>query len=366
MTTHDIPLSRFADAVAISDLPALARLVVLAIRKYANRWEDSCFPSEQQLCADTGLCDKTVRKYLAHAVRAGWITRQRKRNYRQQWAQTFYYLHIPAVVAARLMGVARARAAKRVQEVRVDHAVFSTLADGSHSLALPPEHEGCEAASVSECCQSATVTFAAESGKFDDDAVGQFVEDSHRNELPTNTPRIRETKNPSLLEPINVNEGKGGERERLDVDGTNALAEAMTRYMVTHRPEAPEPSVQRWAWELARGLTEERTPQRAAVLFRWAINDRFWRNIVLSPRKLFQHWDNIRLRRLAYLETKAKPGSATSQSSAAAGGSPVVDDRVCAHVGQDGVRCGCRATVVIGAGAKRRGYCSTHSRLYED
>ncbi|KVE45316.1 hypothetical protein WS69_18545 [Burkholderia sp. BDU5] len=124
-------------------------------------------------------------------------------------------------------------------------------------------------------------------------------------------------------------------------------------------PECDEPNLRSWAFEIKRMQADDGRDERAMVrLFAWALRDKFWKRIITSPHRLRKHWAEVRRRRNAALEQPASP----SGVSAAA---PAVDDRLCAHVDANGVRCTHVATI-LGIGAARRGYCRHHVGYYED
>jgi hypothetical protein len=202
------------------------------------------------------------------------------------------------------------------------------------------------------------------------------VENFHRNEglvthmqnLPTNTPTNRNKENLSISLPTAVNEEGAGERESSSVEQSkiHAVNRDMATWMFERirklNPGHQAPNIEKWANQIAGMRAMGRTVEQIAALFRWANDDRFWSSVVLSPFKLGEKWDVIVIKRNSARQSR---GAGPGQPPQARQDTPVPDTKFCAHVGNDGVRCHCRATVVLGAGSRQRGYCSPHSRLYE-
>lgn len=82
-------------------------------------------------------------------------------------------------------------------------------------------------------------------------------------------------------------------------------------------PRAKQPNFTAWADEV-RLMRERdgRTHREMCELFQWAHTDSFWRQNILSPTKLREHWDKLTIKREAAAQPKPAAASAWWSSEA--------------------------------------------------
>lgn len=76
-------------------------------------------------------------------------------------------------------------------------------------------------------------------------------------------------------------------------------------------PKAKQPNFSAWADDV-RLMRERdgRTHREMCELFQWAHTDSFWRQNILSPTKLREHWDKLTIKRETALQPKPAPAGA--------------------------------------------------------
>lgn len=83
-------------------------------------------------------------------------------------------------------------------------------------------------------------------------------------------------------------------------------------------PRAKQPNFTNWAAEV-RLMRERdgRTHREVCELFQWAHTDSFWRQNILSPTKLREHWDKLTIKRETAMQPKPAAAGAwwTSEAS---------------------------------------------------
>ena len=88
-----------------SDLPSVARLVLVALDDYRSDKSPVPYPSQGALCDDTGLALRTVRDALAIAQERGWCYRTKRVTTRGKRLTDAYVLMVPDEIAARAAAV---------------------------------------------------------------------------------------------------------------------------------------------------------------------------------------------------------------------------------------------------------------------
>lgn len=314
-------------AMEKSELPSVTKLVLHTLAGFTNEFGQTCWPALETIAERAGIAVRTASKHLRIAREFGWVESWKSRQPNRQWAHCHYRLRDPdgclgerqAAASSRKNGTAAKLAARGA-----DDAVVSPSGDSSAASDAP------------------------------------VVEESYWHEVPTNNPENRKMEKTSLSNTSEVYPGAVSERgEDLQESDAAELAAWMRDRVKAIDPECDEPNLRSWAFEIKRMQTDDGRDDRAMVrLFAWALRDKFWKRIITSPHRLRKHWAEVRRRRNAALE---QPVSTSGVSAAAS----AVDDRLCAHVDANGVRCTHVATI-LGVGVARRGYCRHHVGYYED
>lgn len=333
-----------------SDLPSTTKLVLFVIAEYANSIDDTCWPSIDQIADRATLSTRAVTKHLDVAETEGWIRRWKSRKSGRKWAHGHYRLTVPEVVARR----ARDDLSYDIAGVQADESERRSCNSGQFDE--PRSEDAQEIGNLEP--RSGNSGELVELGSRDAQELGSSESDleSYRNHVPTNYPMNGNYETLSLSQTTSVypgGEGTGREEDRQE--GLSDLAAWMARRLRDSDPGASEPNHREWALDVDGMLADGFGPQQIVKLWTWALQDGFWRSVIRSPAKLRKNWDQLRAKRNQWLkrEQKSSPGV-------------VQDDRRCAHVGEDGERCGNAATSILGAGSARRGYCRLHVGLYEN
>ncbi|MCA8034876.1 helix-turn-helix domain-containing protein [Burkholderia arboris] len=328
-----VTMFRWRRSMEESDLPGTTKLVLHTLAGYTNKFGEDCWPALEKLAERAGIAVRTATKHLQLARAAGWLDSWKSRRPGRRWAHCHYRLRVPG---------------DRLMEEYGDGGKAATCVNGEF------EERG---ASNFE-----PDTEPRLAGRPDRSAAAPEVaeRESYWHELPTKNPENRKIEKDSLSHTSEVYQGAVSERDE-DFQESDAaeLAAWMRDRVRAIDPEGDEPNLRSWACEIERMRGDDGRDERAIVrLFAWALRDKFWKRIITSPHRLRKHWAEVRRRRNAALE---QPVSTTVAGATA----PAVDDRLCAHVDANGVRCTHVATI-LGIGAARRGYCRHHVGYYED
>lgn len=101
-------------------------------------------------------------------------------------------------------------------------------------------------------------------------------------------------------------------------EGDERCARWLYTALLATAPRAKQPNFATWADEV-RLMRERdgRTHREMCELFQWAHTDTFWRQNILSPTKLREHWDKLTIKRETALQPKPAAASAwwTSEAS---------------------------------------------------
>ena len=354
-------------AMRQSTLTSTTKLVLYTLADYANAADDNCWPSIERLADDATLSERAVSKHLAIAEEAGWVTRWKSRQKDRRWAHGHYRLTLPEDVARTLRDAIdfelagsdstselASRSAK-LPERRSGNAALPAPRSGNFD-ALPEPRSGNPAGSPEP--DSGDGVCAPENAPDDE---------SYLNHVPTNYPVNRNTLTPTLYQPPVVSTGGARAREEVRQERSPAsMAQWMFERLRSFDPGFGSVDLRAWTGEI-EGMqqVDGRDTDHIAVLFRWATEDGFWRNIITSPQRLRKHWDELRRRRNDAIGRKKQDTQAASTGASAGAPSAGVDRR-CAHVDEGGCRCTHTATTIIGAGASRRGYCRQHLGRYDN
>lgn len=327
-------------AVMKSDLHPYSRLVLHTIGSHMNAADEIAWPSIELLIDETGMSRSTLLKYLGVAVKAGWLTRWRRRRVGEQWAQNHYRLSIPDSVAHAHL--------RDVESVVHGPAGGPDAPDDAVDSGVDGELGPCDGLDDAEL---------GAGDELDADSGGDQVR-----EPDTNTP-LTDVKNKTSLVPTDAGTTVSGESDEPDSDERYRYesedyrqAEWIFAAILGMNPKHRKPNLEVWAQDIR--LMRERdghTHREIAVLFRWANTNTFWRQNILSPAKLRAQWDQLVIRREAAVVEAAKPATAGNTPTNAPAGSP---DGMCAHVGADGKRCACSAAIRFGS----LWYCRPHYR----
>ncbi|TIU46039.1 MAG: helix-turn-helix domain-containing protein [Mesorhizobium sp.] len=77
-------------AILRSDLQPTTRHLLLTISCFMNDLGGSCFPTQEQLAAATGLTDRAIRKHTEIAVDKGWLKRHLHGFKGRRWSNYEY------------------------------------------------------------------------------------------------------------------------------------------------------------------------------------------------------------------------------------------------------------------------------------
>jgi hypothetical protein len=92
------PFFSWRQAVLESNLQATTRHVLLTLGCHMNDVGESCFPSIETLCHETGLSNKTVIEHIKVAKEAGFISVNRAHKTGKEWARNEYRIQWPETV----------------------------------------------------------------------------------------------------------------------------------------------------------------------------------------------------------------------------------------------------------------------------
>lgn len=82
-------------AILDSELPPTTRHVLLTLACHMNDAGQSCYPSIELLCKETGLSNRAVITHLQNAAEAGWISVAKHGFAGQRWANNEYKMAWP-------------------------------------------------------------------------------------------------------------------------------------------------------------------------------------------------------------------------------------------------------------------------------
>lgn len=324
-------------AMTASDLPGTTKLVLFVIAEYANSIDDTCWPSIDEIAGRATLTARAVSKHLGVAEQAGWIRRWKSRKSGRKWAHGHYRLTVPEDVARR---------ARDDLSLDIAGAGFDESEPRSGNSG---EFEEPRSGNTGELAERRSRA-AQETGESEGNS------ESYRNHVPTNNPTNRNYETSSLSQASSVYPGgEGTGREGYRQENFAALAAWMARRLRDSDPGASDPNLREWASDVGGMLVDGFEPQQIVKLWAWALEDGFWCSVIRSPARLRKNWDQLRAKRNQSLTRERRPSTELA-----------LDDRRCAHVGEDGERCGNAATSILGAGSARRGYCRLHVGLYEN
>ncbi|NTZ84378.1 helix-turn-helix domain-containing protein [Burkholderia metallica] len=322
-----VTMFQWRRAMEKSELPSVTKLVLHTLAGFTNEFGQTCWPALETLAERAGIAVRTASKHLRIARDKGWVDNWKSRQPGRQWAHSHYRLRAPdgCLAEEQVDGEADKLAERRASDVVAG-------ASDDASAALDATSNTAEAA----------------------------MQESYWHQVPTNNPENRKMEKSSLSHTSEVYPGSVSERgEDFQESDATELAAWMRDRVKAIDPEGDEPNLRSWACEIKRMRTDDGRDERAMVrLFAWALRDKFWKRVITSPHRLRKHWTEVRRRRNAALE---QPASTPDVGAAA----PAVDDRLCAHVDANGVRCTHVATI-LGIGVARRGYCRHHVGYYED
>ena len=94
------PFFSWRSAILKSSIPPTTKLVLLTLSCHMNDAGESCFPSINLLCAETGLSNRAVVTHLHNSAELGWIKVRKQGLAGQQWARNSYQLSWDAVNVA--------------------------------------------------------------------------------------------------------------------------------------------------------------------------------------------------------------------------------------------------------------------------
>lgn len=334
-----------------SSLPSTTKLVLFVVAEYASSIDDTCWPSLDQLAERASLSTRAVTEHLGVAESAGWIRRWKSRKRGRKWAHAHYRLTVPEDVARRVrddlgLDIVGAQSDDEPEPGSTDSPELLERRSRSAQKIVNSEPGSSNSSEL------------VERGSFDAQEIGNSTgnSESYWNHVPTNNPVNRNYEALSLSQTPVVYPGGGGTGREGDRQGAVAkLAAWMARRLHDSDPGAAAPNLVEWAAAVDKMLTDGFEEPQIVKLWTWALQDGFWRTVILDPARLKKHWEQLRTKRNHAL---ARQHDTTKQRAQ--------DDRRCAHVGENGERCSNAATSILGAGSARRGYCRLHVGLYEN
>ncbi|USS42767.1 helix-turn-helix domain-containing protein [Burkholderia glumae] len=340
------PFYTWRRAMMCSDLPATTKLVLFVVGEHTNGIDETCWPSLDRIAELASLSVRAVSKHLTLSVELGWLTRWKSRRPDRQWAHAHYRLSIPEGAALQ-------------QRDRID----MDLAAGDESTSVPSSApRSGDAQKVGSLEPRASNSSEEPEPRASNPPPGGETDESVKSywhHVPTNYPVNRDTSKPSFSHTEVVRTGSGDQRGKFENPGLSFAAWMLDR-LLTVDPTFKRPDLDVWACDAdAMVSVDGRTHAQMAALVGFALRDKFWARVINSPARLRKNWDELRTRRNAAIESKAKPANAGEPVR------PAADTRQCAHV-ENGCRCTNQATVLIGAGSSQRGYCRAHVGKYSD
>ena len=127
------PFFSWRSAILKSSIPPTTKLVLLTLSCHMNDAGESCYPSINLLCSETGLSNRAVITHLHNAAEWGWINVRKQGLAGQQWSRNSYQLswdHLTKAVNVETQG-SEADSSKEVKEV---HTSTSQSTSKSTSL----------------------------------------------------------------------------------------------------------------------------------------------------------------------------------------------------------------------------------------
>lgn len=86
------PFFSWRSAILASDLAPTTRHVLLTLSCHMNDAGESCYPSINLLCKETGLSNRAIITHLHNATDLGWVKVKKQGLTGQQWARNSYQL----------------------------------------------------------------------------------------------------------------------------------------------------------------------------------------------------------------------------------------------------------------------------------
>src|SRR3990167_2974712 len=90
-----IPVLSWRGFILKSKLQPTTKHVLLTLACHMNDAGESCYPSIQMLCDETGLSKQTLITHLRIAVESGWICTSKLGLAGQRWARKEYWITWP-------------------------------------------------------------------------------------------------------------------------------------------------------------------------------------------------------------------------------------------------------------------------------
>ena len=91
-----IPVLSWRGFILKSKLQPTTKHVLLTLACHMNDAGESCYPSVQMLCDETGLSKQTLITHLRIAVQSGWIATSKLGLAGQRWSRNQYWITWPA------------------------------------------------------------------------------------------------------------------------------------------------------------------------------------------------------------------------------------------------------------------------------
>jgi hypothetical protein len=227
---------------------ATTRAVLMMLSTHMDSKGKNCFPSISLLSSETLLSKRVVGLHLEKAVKAGWITRESIKSSGQAWRR---YIYTPVIPEG---GYAESPALQ-------DKVV--TQGNQLNEKGAYPGAEGAYPNDKKVVTQGNTSISTSYSK-----SISPFVEDS-KNDSFSN-----KGKNDSIL-----------------------LSELLLSLILERRPTFKKPSLSTWAKTVDLMLSKDnRTSEEIKAVIVWCQQDPFWRNNVLSMKKLREKFDQLCLK----------------------------------------------------------------------
>lgn len=73
------------------------------------------------------------------------------------------------------------------------------------------------------------------------------------------------------------------------------LCQFLLKEMRNNNPTVKNPNRKQWEPDMEELLADGRTPEQLEALIKWAQQDKFWKQVILSPAAIKKHWDKLYL-----------------------------------------------------------------------
>lgn len=275
---------------------ALSVYAILAAR-WADRDENTCFPSRSTIAEELGVSVKTVDRAVKELTEIGALEVSSRYNDDGYQTSNFYRLAMTEPKGATDL---------------TPRVVTYDQGGGDKFDATPGDKF------------DALTRTSVNQNHYEPDSFSSSSRKTEKDTTDDGSGSARETRNHSTAPPASqsspiVPEGDDDTTEPsgADTDSTGRqpspdvehLCSLLADLIAEGGSKRPNPSQKRWQ-DACRLLIERDgyTPKQVETIIRWSQNDEFWRTNILSMPKLRQQFDQLRLKRNHELEHRAPKG----------------------------------------------------------